>query len=178
MNRTDGYNTPRWPDHDLDEGVAPDVAEIAGALDELCARERMLVPAGLAGRIYRASLPSLLAPTADGPVHPTGPVGRISPARQSAGPRRALAMAAAVALLATVGAAWLAGDLPVRTAGGSAIADADLDAWLASPELLDVALGESIDEVSAAADEVARAVGESWMPDDLIYSDEAAGESL
>lgn len=161
-------------DPGMDHRIPPEFASLDAALAGLAAVERSLMPEALPARIGRATLPVLMGVVA-GEGAPTEPLARLGPGAGLSVPRRALALAASLALVATVGTAWLAGNAPD---GAGSIADADLDAWLASPELLDMALGDSIHDAAADADEIARAVGGTWMPDDLFYSDESAEESM
>ncbi len=152
--------------------LPPDAAAMAAALDALAARDRASIPAGLSARIHRATLPELRR--AQEPEAYAFPKARI-------GSNRGLALAATLALLATVGAVWLAGSRPnttPATSGAIAITDADVDAWLALAGVSDGTSTDPLDQISADTDTLARSVGDGWLPEDLFYSDQTTEGSL
>jgi hypothetical protein len=159
----------------FDEPLPPDLETIGASLDTLAAHDRAAAPAGLAGRIYRATLP-LLRGDAEEPA--TYPIVR------AGSPSRGLALAAALALLATVGAVWLAGVQRHASDRGAValapISETDLDAWLALAgvsESTDPSL-DPLDQIAAAADALAQTVADGWTHDDLFNSDLSAEGSL
>lgn len=152
--------------------LPPDAAPIAAALDALAARERADIPAGLASRVYRATLPDLRP--AEEPDIYVFPKARM-------GANRGLALAATLALLATVGAVWLAGERgETRSTSIAAanITDADVDAWLALAGVSDGAGTDALEQIAADTDKLARNVGSAWLPEDLFYSDQTTEGSL
>jgi hypothetical protein len=156
----------------FDENLSPDIAPIDSALERLARTDRGSAPAGLADRVYRASLPALRSGQSD-------PVVYSFPRARAAWAGRGLAMAAGLGLAAVLGAAWLAGKSSGTVPGAAPIAmgEADWDALLALAEGPSGYEGDSLDQIEADADALARSV-DDWLPDDLYTSDETAEESL
>lgn len=168
MNHNDPMHT---------ENLPPDLADIAAALDALAASERAAVPVGLAARIHRSTLPELQR-SAEEPVVYTFPTAHGSRTR-------GLAMAAALALLATVGAVWLSAQRPAGAGGTPArlasISETDVDAWLTLAGVTDSSgssVVDPLDQIAADADVVAQSVSDNWMRDDLFNSDQSTEGSL
>lgn len=172
MNRND----PMSGNYAFDEPLPPDLESIGAALDNLAADDRARVPAGLAARIHRATLPNLQGKAEDPVVY------SFAAPRSSS---RGLAMAATLALFATIGAVWLAGRHQPTTGGSpvtvATISETDVDAWLALAGVSEASGSTSLDpldEIAADAEALSKAVTDSWTHDALFNSDMTTEGSL
>ena len=146
---------------------------VAAALDELGARERRAAPAGLEERLLARTLPMLR-----GEAHADTPDADRSPVIARIGFRRALQLAAAVAVIATGG---LAGWLALRPAPSVAPAPPEV-ANLTTDQLLEEIDSEAddwfadLDSLQTTADTASSTITDFWSLPDEDALDTLLGE--
>jgi hypothetical protein len=141
------------PDHNdvagrIGEATPADLVAIVGALDRLGAADREGAPAGLEDHILQSSRAALLAPSAPHLADAAQPEIKV---RRHWTSRPGLRLAASVAIVAALGATWLAQRHPAGSRGDSTLAR-DVDSVMLATSLFDNGLGEEIDLLYADTD--------------------------
>ena len=127
------------------------LAALSAALDALGERDRRSAPAGLAARIADATAADLRAGASGSDVGGLRIDAASTAARRSFGPT-SLRLAAAIALVGAVGAAWLAQRAPTGVQSGAiAAAVGEDEGWSVFASVLDGAAHEEIGAIRSDA---------------------------